>query len=191
MRSWFGLINQVSYAFAATERTLQFRESLKPGTPFIWNDKFNQLFEESKLAIISEIENGVRIFDKSKPTCLATDRSKTGIGYWLFQKHCKCPSKDPFCCHTGWKVRLVESRFTHAAESRYAPIEGEALAVADTLDKARFFVLGCSNLIVAYDRSLKEISLTTGRLKKSPMADSGTSRKKRFDTSFAWCIYPA
>jgi hypothetical protein len=173
MRSWFGLINQVSYAFAATERMLPFRESLKPGTPFIWNDKLNQLFEESKLAIISEIEDGVRIFDKSKPTCLATDWSKTGIGYWLFQKHCKCPSKDPFCCHTGWKVTLVGSRFTHAAESRYAPIEGEALAVADALDKARFFVLGCSNLIVAVDhkpllkifddRYLEEIS--NGRLR--------------------------
>ncbi len=43
------------------------------------------------------------------------------------------------------------SRFTHAAESRYAPIEGEALAVADALDKARYFVLGCTDLVVAVD----------------------------------------
>lgn len=46
---------------------------------------------------------------------------------------------------------MVGSRFTHPAESRYAPIEGEALAVADALDKARHFVLGCSNLTVAVD----------------------------------------
>ena len=46
---------------------------------------------------------------------------------------------------------MVGSRFTHAAESRYAPVEGEALALADALDKARFFVLGCSNLIIAVD----------------------------------------
>ena len=173
MRSWFGLINQVSYAFAATERMLPFRESLKPGTPFLWNVELNQLFEESKSVIISKIEDGVRIFDKSKPTCLATNWSKTGIGYWLFQKHCQCPSTDPFCCRTGWRVTLVGSRFTHAAESRYTPIEGEALAVANALDKARFFVLGCSNLIVAVDhkpllkvlgnRSLEEIS--NGRLR--------------------------
>ena len=168
MRSWFGLVNQVSYAFAATARMLPFRESLKPGSPFLWNDDLNRLFEESKSAIISDIEDGVRIFDKSKPTCLATDWSKTGIGYWLFQKHCQCPSTDPFCCRSGWKVTLVGSRFTHSAESRYAPIEGEALAVTDALDKARFFVLGCSNLIIAVDhkpllkvlgdRSLDEIS---------------------------------
>ena len=75
---------------------------------------------------------------------------------------------EPFCCRTGWKITLVGSRFTHAAESRYAPVEGEALAVADALDKARFFVLGCSNLIIAVDhkpllkvfgdRSLEEIN---------------------------------
>ena len=168
VRSWFGLINQVSYAFAATERMLPFRQLLKPGTPFKWDSELNELFEESKSVIIEEIEEGVRIFDKSKPTCLATDWSKTGIGFWLFQKHCHCPSTEPFCCRTGWKVTLVGSRFTHAAESRYAPVEGEALAVADALDKARFFVLGCSDLIIAVDhkpllkvfsdRSLEEIS---------------------------------
>ena len=43
------------------------------------------------------------------------------------------------------------SRFTHAAESRYAPIEGEELAVADALDKARHFVLGSNNLTIAVD----------------------------------------
>ena len=81
MRSWFGLINQVSYAYAATDRMLPFRQSLKPGAPFNWDNTLNQLFEESKAAIVSEIEEGVRIFDKSKPTCLATDWSKSGIGY--------------------------------------------------------------------------------------------------------------
>ena len=168
IRSWFGLVNQVSYAFATADRMLPFRELLKPGTPFHWDDTLDKIFKESKEVIISEIEEGVRIFDKFKPTCLATDWSKHGIGFWLFQKHCNCQSNEPFCCHTGWKITLVGSRFTHAAESRYAPVEGEALAVADALDKARFFVLGCTNLIIAVDhkpllkifgdRSLDEIS---------------------------------
>lgn len=103
----------------------------------------------------------------------ATDWSKHGIGFWVFQKHCLCPSNDLFCCKQGWQITLVGSRFTHAAESRYAPIEGEALAVADALDKARHFVLGCDNLIIAVDhkpllkifsdRSLDNIS--NGRLR--------------------------
>ena len=33
----------------------------------------------------------------------------------------------------------------------YAPVEGECLAVAWALDKARHFVLGCTDLIVAVD----------------------------------------
>ena len=151
VRSWFGLINQVSYAFSMAERMLPFRQLLQPGTPFHWNEELDALFEQSKDIIIKEIEEGVRIFDKSKPTCLATDWSKSGIGFWLLQKHCSCPKDVPFCCPSGWRVTLVGSRFTHSAESRYAPIEGEALAVADALDKARYFVLGCDNLVVAVD----------------------------------------
>ena len=134
--SWFGLINHVLYAFAATVHVLLFRQLLQQETPFKWTDKLNQLFEESKSVIISEIEKGVRIFDKSKPTCLATNWSKSGIGFWLFQKHCQCSSTESFCCRTGQKITLVGSRFTHAAESCYAPVEGEALAMADTLDEA-------------------------------------------------------
>ena len=151
IRSWFGLINQVSYAFASAERMLPFRQLLKPGTRFMWTDQLDSLFEESKSLIISEIHRGVEIFDKSRLTCLATDWSKDGIGFWLFQKHCTCPSAKPFCCKLGWKITLVGSRFTSGAESRYAPVEGEALAVIDALDKARHFVIGCSDLIVAVD----------------------------------------
>ena len=34
------------------------------------------------------------------------------------------------------------SRFTTPAESRYAPVEGEALAVANALEKSRMFIMG-------------------------------------------------
>ena len=151
IRSWFGLVNQVSYDFSMAERMLPFRTLLKTGQQFRWDTELQDIFDESKEHIVQEIETGVRIFDKSKPTCIATDWSKTGIGFWLLQKHCGCTPVKPFCCNSGWKVTMVGSRFTHAAESRYAPIEGKALAVADALDKSRYFVLGCDDLIVAVD----------------------------------------
>ena len=93
----------------------------------------------------------MQIFERNRPTILATDWSRTGIGFWLLQKHCTCAGRSPMCCATGWKTTLVGSRFTTGAESRYAPVEGEALAVADALEKARFFVLGCSDLTVVVD----------------------------------------
>jgi len=120
------------YPFAATERMLPFCKSLKPGTLFNWDSELNEQFE-SKSVIVEEMEEGVRIFEKSKPTCLQP------------QKHFHCPSTEPFCCCTGWKVTFIGSRFTHAAESRYA------FAVADALNKARFFAQGCSYLIIAID----------------------------------------
>ena len=170
IRAWFGLVNQVAYAFSMTSVMSPFRSLLKPSSPFTWTPELQQAFDASKTEITCRIQEGVRIFDKHRPTCLATDWSKDGIGYWLFQKHCQCPSREIFCCQEGWKVTLVGSRFTHPAESRYAPIEGEALAVADALDKARHFVLGCDDLIIAVDhkplcklfgdRSLEDIANT-------------------------------
>ena len=46
---------------------------------------------------------------------------------------------------------LIGSRFLHDAEERYAPIEGECLAVVYGLKKCRYFVLGCQDLILATD----------------------------------------
>ena len=151
VRSWFGLVNQVAYAFASADHMKPYRDLLKPGRPFIWTTQLEDIFQRSKTAILEQIKNGVEIFDKTRPTCLATDWSKEGLGYWLFQKHCNCSGIRPFCCRLGWRVVLVGSRFTHGAEARYAPVEGEALAVVDALNKARHFTLGCSDLIVAVD----------------------------------------
>ena len=141
IRSWFGLVNQVAYALAVADHMQPFRDLLKPDQPFAWTEHLDHLFKQSKIVII----------DQSRPTCLATDWSKEGLGYWLVQKHCDCAGVRPFCCKSGWKVVLMSSCFTHGAESRYAPIEGEALAVVDALDKARHFTLGCSDLMVAVD----------------------------------------
>ena len=171
--SWFGLVNQVSYAFSMANTMLPFRELLEPSNKFHCTDTLQRALEQSKHTIIDEIHNGVKIFDKTKLTCLATDwnqNGKHGISYWLFQKHCTCLSNDLFCCKEGWKITLLGSRFTHPAESRYTPIEGEALAMADALDKVRHFILGCKNLTIAVDhrpllkifgdRSLDNISNT-------------------------------
>ena len=67
------------------------------------------------------------------------------------QKYCHCLKKTPACCQNGWKLCLVGSRFTHPAESRYAPIEGETLAVVYALHQTRYYVLGCKDLIIATD----------------------------------------
>ena len=46
---------------------------------------------------------------------------------------------------------MMGGRFTSPAESRYATIEGEALAMTEGLQKLKYFVLGCPELIVSTD----------------------------------------
>ena len=67
------------------------------------------------------------------------------------QKYCECSARTPVCCKAGWKLCLLGSRFTHDAEGRYAPIEGEALGVVYALQQTRYYTLGCKDLIVATD----------------------------------------
>ena len=150
-RAWFGLVNQAAYAFAMTEEMACFRHLLKPKVKFEWTEELDKLFVKSKQAIVDKIIEGVHLFDPTLPTCLATDFSGLGVGFFLLQKACSCDSRLPTCCPTGWRLCLVGSRFLHPAETRYAPIEGEALAVAYGLHQSRYFVLGCKDLIVATD----------------------------------------
>ena len=164
-RAWFGLVNQGAYAFSVAKEMKPFRHLLKPSTKFTWTDELDTLFERSKQVIVSEMKEGVRLFDPNRTTCLSTDWSVDGVGFCLRQKYCPCPSKTPACCPDGWKLCLVGSRFTTPTESRYAPIEGEALAVAYALHQTRYYVLGCSDLLLATDhkpllRILNDRSLT-------------------------------
>lgn len=151
MRSWFGLINQTAYAFAQAPVMSPFRELLKKGKPFYWDDTLESVFQQSKVAIVDAVKEGVKSFKKRRPTWLSTDWSKSGIGFTLFQKHCQCPGhENPFCGAGHWKVVYAGSRFTPDAESRYAQIEGEVLVLLFGLESCKMFV-GCPTLIVTVD----------------------------------------
>ena len=151
VRAWFGLVNQVSCYGRMTALMLPFKHLLSPKVPFRWTPELEDAFRLSRAAIVREIEEGVEIFDPRRRTCLSPDWSLAGVGYWLRQKHCRCQSLTPGCCPDGWRITLAGSRFLRAAEQRYAPVEGEALAVAWALEDSRFFTMGCSDLVVASD----------------------------------------
>ena len=150
VRSWFGLVNQVSNYAQLRDLMAPFKPFLSPRCPFTWNDDLEDRFIRSKTAIIEAIKHGVTI-DTAKYTCLRPDWSSKGLGYYLSQKHCSCKSELPGCCSDGWKVTLVGSRFLHGAEQRYAAVEGEALAVAWSLEQTRYFTQGCDDLIIVTD----------------------------------------
>ena len=103
------------------------------------------------MEIVRAIKEGVKIFEPGRTTCLSPDWSKTGIGYFLYQKYCSCESNVTTCCQNGWHIVLAGSRFLSKAERNYWPVEGEALAVAWALEDTRFFTIGCTNLHIQTD----------------------------------------
>ena len=134
IRSWFGLVNQVSHYGKLTDLMAPFKPLLSPKTRFHWDEVLEHAFQESKFEIVKVIEEGVKIFDPCRITALSPDWSKTGIGYFMYQKYCECPSTITTCCDNGWHITLAGSRFLHKAERNYWPVEGEALAVAWALE---------------------------------------------------------
>ena len=151
IRSWFGIVNQVSHYAKMTSIMAQFKPLLSRKTRFQWIDKMEWAFQQSKLEIIKAIEEGVKIFDLSRTTVISPDWSKTGIGFFLYQKYCQCPSTTTMCCNNGWRITVPGLRILHKAEENYLTKEVEALVVAWSLEDTKFFTLGCGDLHVQTD----------------------------------------
>ena len=73
IRAWFGMVAQVAYTFSELPIMEPFRHLLSTKTPFAWSAELQTAFDASKEAIIKACVDGVRTFDPSRPTCLATD----------------------------------------------------------------------------------------------------------------------
>ena len=151
IRSWFGLVEQVAFRFSKSQLMEPFRPLLKPKAKYIWSPELQRSFEAAKSEIVKLVKLGVRTFQLGLWTCVVTDWSKTGIGFILWQKHCKCSKIHPSCCEGGWKMVLCGARFCTAAESRYHPIEGELLGVTWALEKTGYYTLGCTKLLILVD----------------------------------------
>ena len=162
IRSWFGLANQVGNYNQLSDMMLPFRPLLKAKSRFCWTEELDTTFRRSKLEIVRAIEKGVEIFDVNQKTSLRPDWSKTGVGFFLSPKHCSCKSPLPQCCQDGWKITLAGSRFLKPAETRYAPVEGEALAIAWSLEQTKYFTKGCQDLLVTDHKPL--VKLFTDRM---------------------------
>ena len=133
-----------------------FRELLKrpAGKRVYWDDQLKQKFHQAQATLYQLAKDGLVYYDRSRPTSVVTDwsTSKESIEFVVLQQHCTCTSPDsPFCCIEGWRLALCSSRHLTKADAGYSAIEGDALAVAWCLRKARLFLLGCPNLIVVTD----------------------------------------
>ena len=116
VKSWLGLVQHVAYTFSQSELMRPFWSLTEKKQPFYWNTEFDRLFKESNEEIARLIGDGVRAYDMTKPTCLATDWSKHGLGFSLMQKHCHCTGlANPNCCVGHWQLVFAGSKVTNCA----------------------------------------------------------------------------
>ena len=154
IRSWYGFVNQLAPFLATAPIMNDFRELLKKprGKSVYWDEQLRGKFCRAQDTICQLAKDGLAYYDKTRPTIAITDWSREGVGFVVLQQYCHCSSAvAPFCCKAGWRLALCGSRHLTAAEAGYAAVEGEALAVAWCLQKARLFLLGCPNLTIVTD----------------------------------------
>ena len=131
---------------------MQSNHLLSPKVKFVWTDDLAREFVLAKANIVRKIHKEVRMFEVSRVTALVTDWSIEGQSLGLWQKHCSC--KGPVtivCCRGGWKIVFMSSRFNNDAQSRYSPIEGEALTMFWAINKAEYFIFVCDKLYIGTD----------------------------------------
>ena len=128
-----------------------FRNLLTSKESFKWSQDLQNSFEAAKTEIASQIQYGVKTYVEGKPTALVTDWSRTGIGYVLVQKHCRCMGLAINCCNTGWRIVCIGSRFLTKTEANYSAVKGELLGVVWALEKTKLWTLGDKQLTLFTD----------------------------------------
>ena len=106
VRSFFGLVEQVSWAFSKCDNMVPFRTLLSCKEEFKWSDELQVVFEKAKENIVDSVRKGVSTFNVNRSTILNTDWSKIGISFAIFQKHCNSVGINIRCCPEGWRLVL-------------------------------------------------------------------------------------
>lgn len=139
LRAFFGLVNQLAASTDSVAGLLgPLRSLLSTKNEFLWSPIHDQAFLKAKQSLASAPT--LSYFDPAKPTRLCTDASRHGLGFVLQQ-----------CHHDKWTLVQAGSRFLSDAESRYAIIELEMLAVSWAIIKCRVFLAGLPQFTVLTD----------------------------------------
>ena len=134
--------------------TAPLRQLLRKGVTWTWSSQHDQAFIDLKNAVTSAPV--LQYFDPSKPVVIQTDASSTGLGSCLLQD--------------GGPVEFVSRALTDA-ESRYAQIEKELLAIVFACIKFHQYIYGRPCVVQSDHKPLeaifqKSIASTTPRLQR-------------------------
>lgn len=137
-----------------SSETQPLRALLKKDMPWSWTQHHDSTFQALKKQIASTPV--LRFFDISKPAVIQTDASSMGLGSCLLQE--------------GRPIAYASRALTDA-ETRYAQIEKELLAIVFACEKFSQYIYGQRTLVQSDHKPLesifrKSISTTTPRLQR-------------------------
>ena len=141
LRGFLGLANQLgNYHPDIAHMSTLLRPLTSTANAFVWLAEHQAAFEEMKSILTSDVI--VKYFDPQLPTEVLTDASRLkGLGFALIQRG---PDAKPRLVACG-------SRSLSGAESRYATVELECLAILFALEKCKHFLLGMPAFVVVTD----------------------------------------
>ena len=178
LRSFFGLTNQLS---TSTDKTATLLEPLHPllstKKEFTWTADHDIALMTAKQHLSTSPV--LAFFNVSRPTRLCTDASRQGLGFILQQQS-----------PTGqWVLVQAGSRFLSEAESQYAVIELEMLAVAWAANKCKAFLMGLQNFQVITDHNPLIPILNNHRLDEidNPRLQRLKTKLMAFNLTAKWC----
>ena len=140
LQSFMGMVNQLGDFSADISTTADpLRCLLKKNNEFNWTAAQEEAFKKLKTALTKTPV--LATFDPTLPTALQTDASRrNGLGYALLQWH-----------DDKWRLIQCGSRFVSDAESRYAMVELELLAVVWATQKCKMFLSGMKQFTIVVD----------------------------------------
>ena len=115
---------------------------------------------------------------------LVSDWSRQGTGYIVYQVLCDHVKPNQKlekinCCRELWRIINCGGTFNTPSESCFAPIEGELLGITKALHKARYYIMGHSNLHLLKSGALN----TADPLSRGEIPDTETLHPARVSKS--------
>ena len=147
IRSWFGLVNQLSGYGQLRRFMLPFRPFFSPKVRFEWTDALDEAFKGGKREVVRAIEEGVEIFDLQPHRLVHNGDGILPLPEGMQMQRRRLELLPRRVAHLPRRISFQLRRRSQIRTHR-----SEALAVAWALEQSKFFTQGCDRLTVATDR---------------------------------------
>ena len=149
LQSFLGMVNYMgTFIPNLSHHTEPLRAMLKKDNVFHWEDQQTRSFQQVKTLIAKANTTPLRYYDRNLPVTVQADASLRGLGACLIQKH---KGKDQ-------PIAFASKSLTNA-ETRYANIERELLAIVFACQRFSTYLLGRSFIAESDHKPLEMIAM--------------------------------